>query len=461
MALNSQQLDKPSREEVQRMGLDPSPDAINVTGQLPEDDAFMRRKMVQSANEAIAKDAVMNPYATQFPPAPAPMMEQAAPVAETQTEQTQEEPEQEREPASQYTPISGMEILAGATPLLVDFLMGGNAGTDISAQYFIDKGKPREKDKNSLALQIEREKLKREQEKTKRAMLPAAPGSDKLLKANEVGRYMMPDGKVRNVTHSEALKMNLKPVDPQVGIYQNTQGVDKALDRDLKRELALKKLKVEGTKQQKSAFEKFSAPTSKYNQAEKEVWTIRNAMDVLNEGGTIGEGGIPSLVARAIFKEVGNLSQSDLRLSGGDPSALAIANRFKGKVLEGKNLTEEDRRDLKVLFDAAYKHSAYKARRVAETTKKSYRAMGTNIDDIVDSYIDLPDMPDLQPAVPPTRELKEQQSARRPAPSRATGKPGAPVSNNVSVTRISDGMTLLLPRAEAETLDKKKYRIGK
>ena len=281
------------------------------------------------------------------------------------------------------------------------------------------------------------------------------------LKESEIGQYMLPNGLIRNVPHSEAVAKGYKPVDPDIAKYNATVSIDKALDRESREKIARMKLDNKAkpaSKAELAAFDKFASAGSKYNKAEQEVWTVKNAMDVLNNGGVVGEGGIPSLVARAIFKEVGNLSASDLKLAKGSPAIQAMAARFSGRVLDGENLTPEDRKDLAILFRTAYNHAKNKALTIANRTKKGYAAMGnTRMGEAIDAYVHIPEMDELKDAIPASGSGKAQ-GPKTPAPNRANNSILKPEASGKIRVIAPDGTPGSIPAEDLEAALKEGYK---
>lgn len=400
---------------------------------------------------------------------------------------------------------SGMEaLMIGATPLLVDLLTGGNSGTDIAANYLQKQATPDpDKEKKKAELEIQRMKLMGEKMRTMKAMSgagvkgvrplgknnwgtfldpktgkrvsgtydqaamygwTAAPESNAadLVKSNQMGIYW--DGQ-REVplTHTEGISRGLRMIG-KVDEYNKTTAVDKQLDRDNKLEIAKLQreamIKNGASKKEVAAFDKFVSKNSKYNTAEQDVWATKNAMDILNKGGIIGEGGIPTMVAKSIFKEVGNLSETDLKMAKGSPAISAMAQRWAGRAFDGQPLRPEDRKDLAILFKVAYNHSANKARVVADRTKKGYKAMGMpGIGAGIDAYVNIPDLPELTDAVPASGEAPAASSAQ--APNRANNSLVTPSASGKIKVIAPDGTPGSIPAEDLEAALKEGYKKAK
>lgn len=398
---------------------------------------------------------------------------------------------------------SGMEaLMIGATPLLVDLLTGGNSGTDIAANYLQKQATPDpDKEKKKADLEIQRMKLIGEKMRTMKAMsgVPgkgvrplgknnwgtfldpktgnrvsgtydqaamygwtAAPESNAadLVKENQMGTYWDPAvGREVSMTHTEAIARKLQRIG-KVEEYNKTAAIDKQLDRDSREKIAAMQreamIKNGASKKEVAAFDKFVAKNSKYNTAEQDVWATKNAMDILNKGGIIGEGGIPTMVAKSIFKEVGNLSETDLKMAKGSPAISAMAQRWAGRAFDGQPLRPEDRKDLAILFKVAYNHSANKARVVADRTKKGYKAMGMNgIGAGIDAYVNIPDLPELTDAVPATGENPAPAASR---PNRANNSLVTPPASGKIKVIAPDGTPGSIPAEDLEAALKEGYK---
>jgi 3D (Asp-Asp-Asp) domain-containing protein len=332
---------------------------IDVDGYLREQvaqtEAAVQNKEVQTAQEALAKsgDPLANPYTQPAAQPQAPQPEMRKPAFEMPDTSTLETPKVQE---SGYKMDPG-KMLAAATPLLVDFLMGPHAGkgTAIAAKAFMDQADEGIKSKTNNDLEIQRLKLAAEKIKTARI----AQGTDKdgkPLNKNNVVMVKRPDGSVVPTTWNEAVQngwepvsdagpiknnemdlyydekgstvklpnavavqRGLKPVNKgEFSTYQSTIGGDKAADRESREKIAgmnndarlkaaemrAKEMAAKGSTQREiGAFNSFVGANSKYNKAEQDVWGVKNAMEVLNDGGIIGEGGIPTMVAKSIFKK--------------------------------------------------------------------------------------------------------------------------------------------------------------
>jgi hypothetical protein len=485
-------------------------------------EGYLRAKQGEAAeNKALVDNAFENLQTSKVMEQPEPLPEfqpgpgMAAPPAATQNPYSLEDFAKMiggmESPAAVHEASrgpSGMEaLMIGATPLLVDLLTGGNSGNDIAANYLQKASAPDpDRAKKSTELEIQRMKLFGEKIRAMKTMAgtgvkgsrplgknnwgtfldpktnkrvsgtydqaamygwTAAPESNAadLVKSNQMGTYWDPAiGKEVSMTHSEGIARQLRLVG-KVDEYNKTTAIDKQLDRESREKIAGMQreamVKNGASKKEVAAFDKFVSKGSKYNTAEQDVWATKNAMDILNKGGIIGEGGIPTMVAKSIFKEVGNLSETDLKMAKGSPAISAMAQRWAGRAFDGQPLRPEDRKDLAILFKVAYNHSANKARIIADRTKKGYKAMGMEgIGHGIDAYVNIPELPDLTDAVPATPSMGDAPAAQ--APNRANNSlVTPPASGSVTVTRKSDGVSVQMDPSKAKTLDPKKYSIGK
>lgn len=488
-------------------------DAIDVDGYLREQAAqdSANKQMVKTAHEAIAETpppAISNPYSDvkpqMGPSAPhAEILKEEPVVTPPQMEmyngEKRSEPQSEEKKAPKSEGFNFTNMMAAATPLLVDFLTGGGEGSQISANAFLKEGYPDPKSsKNKTDLEIQQLKLAAEKVRTARAMagtgkdgkalnknqvatflkpdgtkqlatwnqgvengwqLDPTASQEELLKANQIGDYFVPDKGWMKVPHSEALKNGYHPVDPGVARYNQTTSMDKEADRNLRKELADKKIaemKQKGADaKQIKAFEKFTSASSPYQKAEDGVYGAVNAMDMLNKGGVIGANGLPTVIAKQIFKEVGNLSSTDLSMAKGNQGAVSLAQRLYNKMSTGE-LGPEDRKDVETVIKAAYDHAYWKAGQVKEKFKRGYKATGVNMDEPFDTYASLPGFPALQAPIPSAHN-SPAKSPSVATPNRAAQRPG---TGMIQVTRKSDGMSIQMAPDKAKTLDKSKYSIG-
>jgi hypothetical protein len=491
----------------------------------------------QEAKNEYAKGRVQGPAKGQDPKRPAvthtkpitvegevkkapPVVPEAVPakIPEVQIAREHLAPQEEMqrpfvpEPTAPAAPAapqeSGMGLsdwLVGATPLLVDFLMGNNGGTDIAANYFIKKGTPADPKLNN-DLQIQRLKLAAEQAKTNRAMAgqdgkvlnknqgawTKGPDGKPLWKTwNEINRdglelsegggggeiknsvmdlYEDENGAVVKLPNFQALQRGLKPANKgQVETYLQTVRPDKEADRGVKvsegeanrasrEKLAMMRLKDAhnklGTSNQRKAFEKFASATSPYGKAEEKVYGAINAMDMLNKGGVIGANGLPTVIAKQIFGEVGNLSSTDLSMARGNQNAPSLAQRLYQKLTIGE-LGPEDRKDVETVIKAAYDHASWKARRIAEKTKSGHKALGVDIAPGVDAYVDIPPFPALQSGIP---SAHNRPSSSAPMKNRAeTSILTPPESGKVKVI-APDGTPGTIPSENLEKALGRGYR---
>lgn len=228
------------------------------------------RKKVEIAHEALAQ--------SEAPVAPSPLQN---PYPAVQPQQLPAMPEMQIPDIQTPSKYGAGHMLAAATPLLVDFLMGGNQGTAISAGAYADIAKPKT-DKDQTSLQIQKLKLAAEQIKAQKALAGASdkplsksqvanwntPNGPKmatykeamangwqlakdqeaaeLLKNSEIGQYWVPGKGNMNVTHSDAMKYGYKPFDPAIDRYNKTIAIDKQADRDVnKMKATAMKMKAE------------------------------------------------------------------------------------------------------------------------------------------------------------------------------------------------------------------------
>lgn len=439
----------------------PTPEAKNAYASsttAPVDPASPIRKPVNSKAIKVAGDLKRTapPVVPEVAPAPVKIPEveiardNLAPQLEMERPFVPDPAAPAAAPAPTEAPTKTMGLsdwLVGATPLLVDFLMGGNRGTDIAAQHFIKKGTDADPKLNN-DLQIQKLKLAAEQAKTNRALAGAgkndkflnknngtwtkdgkwhtwneinrlglevdATAGAEVIKNNEMDLYVE-NGEVVKTTNAEAMKKGLKPANKgQVATYLQTIRPDKEADRASREKIAAMRAKEAhgklNTAGQRKAFDKFSSSSSPYGKAEEKVYGAINAMDMLNKGGVIGANGLPTIIAKQIFGEVGNLSATDLSMAKGNQAAISLAQRLFDKLNKGE-LGPEDRKDVETVIKAAYDHAAWKARRIADKTKSGHRALGIDIDAGVDAYVDIPPFPALGPGVPSAHNIPEAPAA--------------------------------------------------
>lgn len=191
-----------------------------------------------------------NPYKPI--PTPVEVAQAPDPVVQEATKVLQEETERipAAEPKTKSMGVS--DWLVGATPLVVDFLMGGNGGTAIAADYFTKKGTDQYQSKDAYKLAIEKLKLQREQAKTGKATqlnknqgamtdkgwktwnqinqdpsLKLVQGEDELLEAKQIGDYWDPNGQdIIKTTHSDAIQKGLRPFNGTKYSTDNRAGMD-------------------------------------------------------------------------------------------------------------------------------------------------------------------------------------------------------------------------------------------
>jgi hypothetical protein len=93
------------------------------------------------------------------------------------------------------------------------------------------------------------------------------------------------------------------------------------------------------------AVDDFIKPNSKSANSVEMLESMVSAADILSQGGPVGLGGVKSLIARGVFREVGVLTEQDVGRLGGDLSAYAQAQRFLGRLKSGTALQPEDVQD--------------------------------------------------------------------------------------------------------------------
>lgn len=396
-----------------------------VTVKQPIDvDGFLKNK------QAPVRDVPMaSPVVQEAPP--------ANPIVETAREVIKEEqPLQEqslRQPATvdefAKQPMGIADWLVGLAPLAVDFIQGGANGMGLAADYYTKMGTPQDP-KEKIGLAIQKLKLQTEQEKLKRKLATEGGKADGgEVKNSVMNLYKDEQGKVVYLPNAQALSRGLLPANEgQVATFWDTKGTDNginrawksgenALDRASREKLAAQKraeMMAKGrTSRDIKAFDNFTSKNSKYSQAEEKVHGSLNAMNMLNKGGVVGENGLPTVIAKQVFGEVGNLSVTDLQASTGDASVVGLANRLYQKLLgNGGKLGEEDRKDVEIVLRAAHAHNSWLARKHADGAIKGYRTMGVNTE-ALEGYVNLPEFPALQPRIPSTRTDEQAQSPRR------------------------------------------------
>lgn len=223
--------------------------------------------------QPIDVDGTLKQKAPAAPVAPAPVVAQpqapviqqppADPIVQTAREVIQEESERTetvREPATDpfaEKPMGMADWLVGLAPLAVDFIQGGNAGTQIAADYYTSKGKATDP-KDRIQLAIQKLKLQTAQSKASAANggkpltksngawvedgkggtrwatydelnqnpnLKPVSGGDELLENKQIGDYIDPANpeEVIKATHSDALQRGLRPFIKSREVDANTK----------------------------------------------------------------------------------------------------------------------------------------------------------------------------------------------------------------------------------------------
>jgi hypothetical protein len=195
------------------------------------------------------------------------------------------------------------------------------------------------------------------------------------------------------------------------GKYEGTLGPlakkGDALNSDDKRQRQL-------SSQQFQALNNYTKPTGEAGKHREKMGSIIQAAGILNEGGPIGESGLPSLIARGIFGETGVLTEPDVRRVGGDPSLVAISARLWGKAIKGEPLEESDREDIYKVLKVAHRIRAMKMAEERDAYIKAYKNLGIDVSDSIRDYTRIPDLPSLGPRVLPSRRSQKATAPVRP-----------------------------------------------
>jgi hypothetical protein len=168
------------------------------------------------------------------------------------------------------------------------------------------------------------------------------------------------------------------------------------------------------TDRQENAVKDFIKPNSEFSNHLSNMQLSVSAMRQLNEGGPIAESGLPSLIARGVFKEKGVLTEQDVKRVAGDPSLLAQYNRTLSKALEGKPLTENDRKDVSVLLKVGYNEEIERMNKVSNKFIKTKKATGLDVEEPIKIWLQdsIEPMPGLKGAIAPSRQLKPNTSGK-------------------------------------------------
>jgi hypothetical protein len=150
--------------------------------------------------------------------------------------------------------------------------------------------------------------------------------------------------------------------------------------------------------------QEFQKPTSPFGSLLKENETIVSAGKLLNDAGTIAESGIGALIARGIFREVGVLTDSDIKRTSGDPSLVAQYNRLWGRLMKGDYLEDTDRQDVRVLLEVANNVVKDRMKKQVKAQSSLYPELDVNKD--IQAYADtvVEDLPAFKGKVATTRQ---------------------------------------------------------
>lgn len=165
---------------------------------------------------------------------------------------------------------------------------------------------------------------------------------------------------------------------------------------------------------QDKAMKDFTAPNGEFTKHLENMQMSVSAMKQLNEGGPIAESGLPSLIARGVFKEKGVLTEQDVQRVGGDPSLIAQYNRTLSKALRGEGLTPDDRRDVAVLLKVGYQEEIDRMNKVANKFVKTRKAVGLDIEEPVKLWLkeSTEGLPSLTTKVEPSRMQRQSRVKR-------------------------------------------------
>ena len=193
--------------------------------------------------------------------------------------------------------------------------------------------------------------------------------------------------------------------DPTAAIGQQAfvkTGAESGKDeRQIKAQEFTERMKM--TERQNKAFEDFTKPKSPFSESNDNMKLTVSAMKQLNEGGPVAEAGLPSLIARGVFKEKGVLTEQDVQRVGGNQALLAQYNRTLSKAIKGEPLTDTDREDIKVLLKVGYTEEVERMKTQANRYIKARKALGTDVGDIINTFVEesIEPLPDLRPRVLP------------------------------------------------------------
>ncbi len=168
------------------------------------------------------------------------------------------------------------------------------------------------------------------------------------------------------------------------------------------------------TERQNKAFEDFTKPKSPFSESNDNMKLTVSAMKQLNEGGPVAEAGLPSLIARGVFKEKGVLTEQDVQRVGGNQALLAQYNRTLSKAIKGEPLTDTDREDIKVLLKVGYTEEVERMKKQADRYIKARKALGTDVGDIINTFVEesIEPLPELKPRVLPALQRGKAQPTK-------------------------------------------------
>lgn len=204
--------------------------------------------------------------------------------------------------------------------------------------------------------------------------------------------------------------------DPSAAIGQQAfvkSGAESGKDeRQLRAQEFAERMKM--TERQNKAFDDFVKPRSPFAESNDNMKLTVSAMKQLNEGGPVAEAGLPSLIARGVFKEKGVLTEQDVQRVGGNQALLAQYNRTLSKAIKGEPLTDADREDIKVLLKVGYTEEVGRMKAQAGRFIKAKKALGTDVGDIVNTFVQesIEPLPDLKPRVLPALQRNKAQPVK-------------------------------------------------
>jgi len=183
--------------------------------------------------------------------------------------------------------------------------------------------------------------------------------------------------------------------------------------KDRRQAVALEaRAKEKMTDRQINAYNNFTKPQSRVSELRDNIETSIRGADILNEGGPVGESGLPVLIQKGVFGQGGVLSDRDISLVGGDQAKLAQLNRVIQRAMTG-TLEPTDREDLYTLFKIAHAKETEKAQLELGAISESQRLIGNDIEKPLKAYFNFRPIPALGKGAKPARLQSAQERQQR------------------------------------------------